>query len=187
MKYRHADLIQRIYWQLEAGDSSNYQKVFADLRFGPREFQMEFDFNERKIFWTCFEASRYSTVLLQEHNYVYFYLADLNRDLEFVIPGHTYSDEVNKPILERIPSFHCCWVLGKYFPGLKDVPERPIKIYLQYLRRDWGTINKLNYWFKKMLMQYENRNKAIFEYVDYPKNEKPYKKIVPKLPGNPKT
>jgi hypothetical protein len=35
-------------------------------------------------------------------------------------------------------------------------------------------------------MQYETGNKPIFEYVDYPKNEKHFRKIVPKLRRRPK-
>jgi hypothetical protein len=186
MKYKFPDIIQRIYSQSQNGDNSKYQEVLTDLRAGKREFQMEFDFKERKVFWTCFEASRYADVIMLDDNYVYFYLADSQRDLEIVIPGHTYADELKKPILERTPFCHCIWVLGQYFPGLQSISGRPIKIHLQPLRMDWGPIKSLNYWFKKMLLQYDSLNKPIFEAIDYPKEGKSWKKIVKKDNRNQK-
>jgi len=180
LKYTYPDLIQRIYYQLSKGDDSNYHRVLADLRNGNREFEMEFDFKDRKIHWTCFEAGRYADVIEQDDNYIYFYLADTSRELEFVIPGHTYSDELKKPLLHRTPSMHYVWVIGPYFPGLQSVPDRPIKINLQSLGWDQSPLYKLNYWFKKMLLQYDARLTPIFEPIDYPNNGKHWQMIVPR-------
>jgi hypothetical protein len=174
MKYRSPDLIQRIYQQAENGDSSKYQEVLTDLRTGKREFQLEFDLKDRKVRWTCFEAS-----------YVYFYLADPIRELEMVIPGHTWTDDLKRPMLDKTPFFHCIWVLGEYFPGLQNIRERPLKIHLQPMKRDGVPIKKLNYWLKKMLLQYDARTKPIFEAIDMPKDGKRWKKIVQKSRKGP--
>ncbi len=127
MKYKSPDLIQRICQQAENGTSSNYQEVLTDLRTGKREFQMEFDLKNRKVGWTCFEASRYADIILQEASYVYFYLADSTRELEMVMPGHTWTEDLKKPLLDRTPFFHYIWVLGEYFPDCKISGSAPSK------------------------------------------------------------
>lgn len=165
------DLIQRIYFEKEKGDESNFFIVQNDLRTHNFDFISEFDFEDRKIYWTCFESKRYCEIIDEREEYIYFYLWEEGVNFEVVIPGHTYKDELNKPLLERTPFFHSIWVLGLYFPGLESVSERPIKIRPQYIRRmDYGPIRKLNYWLKKMLSQYKSLSRPIFKSIDYPRS-----------------
>ena len=180
MRPPHPDLLQRIHYQLERGDATKYERVMTDLRTGIRGFELQFDFHDRQVSWTCFEAGRFADVILEEDNYLYFYLSDAARELEYVIPGHTLTEDLKKPLLERMPSLHYLWVLSRYFPGLEEVPERPIKIHLQPIRRDHGPMSKLNYWFQKMLLQYEAGSKPIFEYIPFDEWGKSWKKIVGK-------
>ncbi len=178
------DLIQRIYFEKEKGNDLNFQKVFSDLRAHDFSFTFHFDFQDRKIFWTCFESKKYDGIIKESDEYIYFYLWDTELEFEIVIPGHTYKEDLNKNILERTPFFHCIWVIGEYFPGLDKPGDRPIKINLQHIRRlDYVAIQKLNFGFIKMLKQYSTLKKPIFERVDYPKvekGEKEWKKIVAK-------
>lgn len=178
------DLIQRIYLEKEKGNEINFQKVFSDLRAQDFEFTFHFDFEGREIFWTCFESKIYKNIIDECDGKIYFYLWDAGLEFEIVIPGSTNIDELNKNILERKPYLHSIWVIGEYFPGLDKLGGRPIKINLQHIRRkDYAAIQKLSFWFKKMLTQYSNLKKPIFEPVDYPKvdnGEKSWKKIVDK-------
>jgi hypothetical protein len=178
------DLIQRIYFEKAKGNDLNFQKVFTDLRAHDFGFTFHFDFEGRKIFWTCFESKKYNDIIQEADEYIYFYLWDTGLEFEIIISGHTYKEELDKNILERTPFFHSIWVIGEYFPGLDKLGDRPVKINLQHIRRlDYGAIQKLSFWLKKMLTQYSNLKKPIFERVDYPKvdnGEKRWKKIADK-------
>jgi hypothetical protein len=178
------DLIQRIYFEKEKGNDLNFQKVFGDLRSHDFDFTFQFDFEDRKIWWTCFESKKYDDIIKEADEYIYFYLWDAELNFEIIIPGHTYKEELNKNMLDRTPFFHSIWIIGEYFPGLDKLGDRPVKINLQHIRKfDYGTIQKLNFWFKKMLTEYSTLKKPIFEQVDYPKvdkGEKGWKKIADK-------
>jgi hypothetical protein len=180
MQSPHSDLLQRIHYRLERGDATNYERVMTDLRTGARDFELQFDFHGRPVYWTCFEAGRFSDVILEEDNYLYFYLSDATKQLEYVIPGHTFTEDLKKPLLERMPSLHYLWVLSPNFPGLEGVPKRPIKIHLQPIRRDHGPMSKLSHWLQKMLLQYEAGSKPIFEYIPPDDRGRSRKKIVEK-------
>jgi len=176
------DLIQRIFNEKSNGDESNFQRVFNDLRARRFDFIYDFEFGERKIYWTCFESKNYNDIIKERDEYVYFYLWDESLEFEVFIPGHTQIEDLGKPMTERTPFFHSLWVIGSLFPALDNYPTRPLKIKLQHIRRqDYSPIHKLSFWLKKMLEQYEALRKPIFESIDYPKtenDEKSWRRIV---------
>jgi hypothetical protein len=100
------DLIQRIFFEKEKGNDANLLQVFSYLRAQNFDFILNFDFQDRHISWTCFESKRFYDIIKESDTYIYFYLWDESSDLEIVIPGHTYQDELNKPLLSRTPFFH---------------------------------------------------------------------------------
>jgi hypothetical protein len=178
------DLIQRIYFEKETGDDSNLLRVMNDLRNHNFDFIFKFGFQDRHISWTCFESKRFYDIIKERDEYIYFYLWDESSDFEVVIPGHTYEDELNKPLSSRTPFFHAVWVIGHYFPGLQSVSERPVKISLERMIRSGDSpISKLNYSFKKLLSQYESLSKPIFAPINYQQHgstDKPWTKLVDK-------
>lgn len=178
------DLIQRIYFEKENGNDSNLKRVFSDFKSKSFDFVLDFDFEDRKVYWTCFESKRYFDIIKEADEYIYFYLWDNIGEFEIVIPAHTYLEDLSKNILKRTPYFHAIWILGKYFPGLEEFGARPVKINMQYIGiRDYREIQTLSYAFRKMLSQFKDRKKPIFERVDYPnsaKGEKRWKKIADK-------
>ncbi len=147
------DLIQRIFHQKSKSDDSNFQKVFDDLRSRKFDFIYGFEFEKKKIYWTCFESKNYYDIIKESDGSAYFYLWDETLQFEVIIPGHTQVEESAKPMPDRTPSLHSSiWVIGNFFAGLENVTTRPLKINLQIIRRrDYSPIHKLNFWFKKIL------------------------------------
>lgn len=92
------DLIQRIYFEKHNGNDLNYEKVFNDLWAHDFDFIMNFDFDNRKISWTCFESKKYEDIIKESDGFLYFYLWDSSSDFEIIIPASSYRDELNKPI-----------------------------------------------------------------------------------------
>ena len=178
------DLIQRIFHEKSKGDESNFQRVFNDLRSRKFDFIYDFEFQGRKIYWTCFESKNYYDIIKEGDQYIYLYLWDDSQDFEIIIPGYIQFEDLVKPMTDRIPSLSSIWVIGTHFPGLDNFPTRPVKINLQLIRRkDHSPIHKLSFWLKKMLEQYASLKKPIFERIDYPKSqngEKPWRKVTDK-------
>ena len=179
------DLIQRIFFEKENGNDSNFKRVFTDFNIKSFDFVFDFDFEDRRIYWTCFESKKYSDIIKEADEYLYFYLWDNTGEFEIVIPAHSEIKDLSKSILKRTPSFHgTIWVIGEYFPGLEEFSVRPVKIREQFIGiGDYREIQTLSYAFRKMLSQFKKKKKAIFEWVDYPnsaRGEKGWKRIADK-------
>lgn len=160
------DLIQRIFSQANKGNDENLNRVLNDLRPANNYPTNGFEWEGRIIQWICFESRTYQDVINEYDGAVYFYLRDEALELEVVIAAGTQPDDSSKPLYERNFTLHYVWVLGKYFPGLAHVPERPLKIKLPKIKKPGQCpIKESNYWFRKILDHYQTQ--PIYQSVDF--------------------
>jgi len=178
------DLIKKIISQKNVGDSSNYDRVFSDLRSMRHSPVETFVFDGHEISWIYFRSADFYEDIIHDEDVIsgdeqpiYFYLR--NQDLTFEsVFCSPYFENRSKFLADRIVVISNVWVFGRFFPGLHDFARRPVRI-MSNEPFPRTPIKKLNYHFRTMLETYQRRTKPIFEWVDanYRTGEKGWRKI----------
>jgi len=172
------NLFERIINQKNKGDSSNYDKVFLDMRSMKHSPVDKFSFDNYEISWTYFRPIEfYNDIILDNDNTIFFYLRNHNLTFEAVFCG--YSDDQNKPIIQRVVVISSIYVFGQTFPGLDGFEIRPVRIGSNNPFPN-SPIKKLNYHFRTTLEKYKRKAKPIYEMTDFYKGKQGWQKIVEK-------
>ena len=170
------DLFQRIYREKDLGDSSNFDRVFSELRalkFAPVR---EFEFKNQRISWVAFNPNEhYKDIILESEEAIYLYLR--NDDLSIEVAVKCLSYDLHKPFEERALSIGYLWVLGNEFPGLSQYKKRPVAILNNNPVPD-TPLEQISHLLRLTFEKYQRMNKSIFE-VDG-SAEKGWKTIVKK-------
>ncbi len=172
------NLFDRILYQKDKGNSSNYNLVFSDLRSLIHSEPEKFNFDNYEITWTYFRpVDFYNDIILDNDETVFFYLRNENLTFEALFCGH--SSDYNKPLVDKEVSINSIYVFGLLFPGLDSYEKRPIRISSNN-RLPNCPLKKMNYHFRTTLEKYNQKTKPIFELTDYYKDNKGWSKIVDK-------
>lgn len=170
------NLFDRIIYQKDKGDSSNYDRVFSDMRLMKHSPVDKFIFENMEISWTYFRpVDFYNDIILDCDDWIFFYLRNESLTFESVFFG--YSFDHSKPLTDRNVTISSIYVFGKLFPGLDEFEKRPVRITSNNPFPD-TTLKKLNYHFRTTLEKYKRKTKPIFEITDYYKDKKGWQKIV---------
>lgn len=175
------NLFDRIIYQKDKGDSSNYDKVFSDLHSMMHSPIDKFIFDNNEISWIYFRpVDFYNDIILDNDETVFFYLRNQDLTFESIFCSYFFDSDITKTLADRHVVINLIYVFGKLFPGLNDFEKRPIRIHSNNSCPD-TPIKKMNYYFRTTLEKFERRAKPIFEMTDYYKDYTGRQRIVEKL------
>ncbi len=174
------DLFDRIIFQKNNGDSTNYDRVFTDLHSMIHSPTDKFIYDHMEITWTYFRSvDFYKDIILENDDRIYFYLRNQSLTFEAIFDGFIRDRSWALPDSNVVMS--SIYVFGNLFPGLEDMQSRPVIIRSNC---PFPNINlkKLNYYFRRTLENYKLRTKAIYEWklVNFYKDGNGWQKIVEK-------
>jgi hypothetical protein len=174
------DLIQRIFYQKEKGNTAPYEKVYNDLLAQHFEHSSSFELSGRVVYWGLFSDGKYKDIISQYEETFYFYLWNDARDFEVIMPARVYTDSGvytnarDLPLSERKVMFYPeMWVIGPYFPGLEGITRRPLKLFRTIGRPNKeDRMSRLNQWFTTLFRHYFEEKPPLYEKEDFPQRNK---------------
>ena len=158
------DLVKRVIWLKQKGDKNPWNRFVKYLR---RLDNIEGSFTSNGInySWQFFDSDPFLDII-SEYNKDYIYIKDQEAKIQVI--GKVDFHGRNLIGFNREVSIWYLWIISEFFPGLEEVPKRPIQIRPPFVfdfdRRE------LNLKLGDLFDSLHNPAIEIVEFVEYKEN-----------------